>query len=117
MPHYDFACKCGEVTEAQAGYETSSLPCRACGAPAQRVAIYAYQSTIAETGGNSYPRLDNAKSKDGKYRVSDFQEASAEIDYAATQIEKREGKPVTVPSAYKAGLRKAAKMGAKVRER
>ena len=117
MPYYDFACKCGEVTEAQAGYETSSLPCRACGAPAQRVAVYAYQTTITETGGNSYPRLDNAKSKDGKYRVSDFQEASAELDYAASRIEQREGKPVKTPNPYKAGLKKAARMSAKVRRK
>ena len=117
MPHYDYRCDCGEVTERRQGYDVAVIPCPLCGAPAQRVAVYAYQTTITETGGNSYPRLNNAKSKDGKYRVSDFQEASAEIDYAATQIEKREGKPVKVPSPYKAGLRKAARMGAKVREK
>ena len=113
MPVYDFACKCGEVTEARVGYETSSLPCPACGTPARRVAVYAYQSTITETG--SYPRLDNAKSPDGKYRLSNFQEASAEIDYAASRIEQREGKPVKIPSAYKAGRREAERMGAKRR--
>lgn len=117
MAIYDFACPCGEITEARAGYETSSLLCPACGNSAKRVAVYAYQSTITESGGNSYPRLDNAKSPSGKYRVSDFQEASAEIDYAASRVEQREGKPVKTPSAYKAGLRKAEKMGAKIRRR
>ncbi len=117
MPVYDYVCGLGHTHEERRGYEESSAPCASCGKPAQRVAVYAYQSTITETGGNSYPRLDNAKSKDGKYRVSDFQEASAEIDYAASRIEQREGKPVKTPSSYKAGLRKAARMGAKVREK
>ena len=117
MPVYDYVCGLGHIHEERRGYEESSTPCASCGGPAQRQAVYQYQSTITETGGNSYPRLDNAKSKDGKYRVSDFQEASAEIDYAASRIEQREGKPVKTPSPYKAGLRKAARMGAKVRER
>ena len=111
MPIYDFRCECGEVTEVRAGYETVSLPCPACGCPAQRVAVYDSQYTITETGGHSYPRLNNAKSEKGKYRVSDFVEASAEINHAASAIEKQEGKPVKVPNFYKAGLKKAARMG------
>ena len=113
MPTYDFACGCGEVTEARAGFETSSLPCPACGQTAQRVPVYRFQYTITETGGSSYPRLDRAKAPNGKYRLSDFQEASAELDHAASQIEQREGRPVKVPSPYKAGRRKAEAMGAK----
>jgi len=112
-PIYDFACGCGEVTEARASYETTNLTCPACGQPARRVAVYESQFTITETGGHSYPRLNNAKSEKGKYRVSDFLEASAELDHAAGVIEKREGKPVKVPSFYKAGLKKAEKMGAR----
>ena len=111
MPIYDFACKCGEVAEARAGYDTSALPC-ACGRLAQRVPVnVVYANT--ETGGHSVPRLNNAKSEKGKYRVSDFVEASAEIAHEAEKVEKREGKPVKVPSFYKAGLEKAEKMGAK----
>ena len=112
MPYYDFACSCGEVTEARAGYETSALPCRACGNLAKRVAVYQSQYTITETGGHSYPRLNNAKSEKGKYRVSDFQEASAEIGHEAEKVEKREGKPVKIPSFFKAGMKQAEKMGA-----
>ena len=115
MPIYDFACACGEVTEARAGYETSALPC-ACGRLAKRVAVYQSQYTITETGGKSTPRLNNAKSEKGKYRVSDFREASAEIDHEVSKVEKREGKPVKIPSFYKAGLRQAEKMGATRRE-
>lgn len=113
MPYYDFACPCGEVTEARAGYETSSLPCPACGQLAERVAVYQSQYTITETGGKGIPRLNNAKSEKGKYRVSDFVEASSEIAHEAEKVEKREGKPVKVPNFYKAGLKKAEKMGAR----
>ena len=116
MPVYDYVCGLGHKHEERRGYEESSIPCVSCSEPAQRQAVYAYQSTITETGGSSYPRLDNAKSKDGKYRVSNFQEASAEIDYAASRIEEREGEPVKIPSLYKAGRRRAEKMGAKVRK-
>ncbi len=116
MPVYDFVCGQGHTHEERRGYEVSSVPCASCGATAQRVAVYAYQSTITETGGGSYPRLPNAKTANGKYLVSDFQEASAEIDYAAGKIEKREGKPVKMPSAYKAGQQKAERMGAKRRK-
>ena len=112
MPIYDFACPCGEVTEARAGYDTSALPC-ACGQLAKRVAVYQYQYTITETGGKSTPRLNNAKSEKGKYRVSDFIEASSEIAHEAEKTEKKEGKPVKIPSFYKAGLKKAEKMGAR----
>ena len=111
MPIYDFRCVCGEVTEARAGYETVSLPCPACGCPARRVPVYDSQYTITETGGHSYPRLNNAKSEKGKYRVSDFVEASSEIAHEAEKAEKKEGSPVKVPNFYKAGLKKAEKMG------
>ena len=86
MPIYDFACACGEVTEARAGYETSALPC-ACGRLAKRVAVYQSQYTITETGGKGIPRLNNAKSEKGKYRVSDFVEASSEIAHEAEKGE------------------------------
>ncbi len=115
MPVYDYRCKCGEVTEARQGYDDTVLPCLACGAPAQRVAVYQFQYTITETGGNSYPRLNNAKRTDGKYRVADFQEASATISDAYERVEKKEGAKIKSPNPYKTGLRKAAKMGAKIK--
>ena len=75
------------------------------------VNYFVYANT--ETGGGSTPRLNNAKSEKGKYRVSDFVEASSEIAHEAEKVEKREGKPVKVPNLYKAGMRKAEKMGAR----
>ena len=117
MPIYDYRCPNGHVHEERRGYEVSSVPCASCDESAQRMAVYAYQSTITESGGNSYPRLNNAKSPNGKYRVSDFQEAAAEIDHAVSQVEQREGKSVKIPSLYKVGRRKAEKMGAKIRRR
>ncbi len=91
MPYYDFACKCGEVTEARAGYETKSLPCPACGQIATRSAIY--QIALG--------------TKEKKYRVSEFQEASQELDHAHVRQEQREGREVKWPSPYKAGIREA----------
>jgi putative FmdB family regulatory protein len=111
MPLYDYSCRNGHTVEERRGYDDDIILCPLCGDTAQRHAVYRYQSTITETGGKSYPKY-NAKDGD-KYRVSDFHEASAEIDYAAAQAERKEGKPVKVPSMYKAGLRKAKRMGAK----
>jgi hypothetical protein len=98
MPVYNFICKCGEVVEARVGYGVDAMPCP-CGQEAKRSAV----NRVA------------LGTKEKKYRVSDFQEASAELDYTATQIEQREGRPVKMPSPYKAGLRQAEKMGAKIR--
>ena len=115
MPLYDFRCDdCGEVTEARKGYNDCIIACPLCEGTAHRQAVYAYQPTITETGGSSYP-ANNAKDSRGRYRVSDFQEASAEIDHAVSRIEKREGKPVKMPSLYKAGLRKAERIGTNLR--
>lgn len=99
MPIFDFICGCGEVTEARVGRGVNTLPCSGCRQTAKRSAVY--QVVIGAT--------------EKKYRVSDFQEASAELDHAASQIEQREGVPVKIPSPYKAGLRKAEQMGAKIR--
>lgn len=92
--------------------EESFTPCTQCGEPAKREAVYAYQSTITESGGKSYPS-QNAKDERGRARVSDFREASAEIGYAYSEAEKREGRPIKGPSLYKAGMRRAREMGVK----
>jgi hypothetical protein len=101
MPYYDFICECGEVTEARAGYDAGAMPCPACGQSARRSAIH--QIALG--------------TKEKKYRVSDFQEASQELDYSHSQQEQREGRRVKMPSPYKAGLREAARRGAKIRRR
>jgi hypothetical protein len=101
VPIYNFACECGEVTEARAGYETGSLPCPACGQAATRSAVY--QIALG--------------TKEKKYRVTEFQEASQELEYAHGQQERREGRKVKWPSPYKAGLKEAARRGARIRRR
>ncbi len=106
MPRYDFACECGEITEVWAGFETDSLLCPRCGALAHRLAVYQDQYTITESGGHSYPS-HNAKDGKGRYRVLDFQEASAEIDHACFEAERKEGKPIKLPNLYKKGLSRA----------
>ncbi len=110
MPVYDYVCGQGHTHEERRGYEVSSVPCASCGKPAQRAAVYQYQSTITEMCGHSYPRLPNAKSANGKYHVSDFKEAAAEFDYSVSRVEEREGVPVQTPSLYKVGLRRAREM-------
>ena len=116
MPRYDYRCGCGDVTEALAGLDEDTRPCPACGKLAKRVPVNYFVYANTETGGHSFPRLNNAKSEKGKYRVSDFVEASSEIAHEAEKVEKREGKPVKVPDFYRAGLKKAEKMGAKRNE-
>ena len=101
MPNYDFICKCGEVTEARVGYEARTRPCPACGQTADRATVY--------------PIALGTKEK--KYRVSEFQEASQELEYAHGQQEQREGRKVKWPNPYKAGLREAARRGARIRGR
>lgn len=109
MPKYDYKCpKCGYF-EATRGVEEFFTPCDLCGTPAKREAVYAYQTTITESGGNSYPS-QNAKDERGRARVSDFQEASAEIDHAYSIAEKREGRPIEGPNLYKAGVGRAQGM-------
>ena len=61
---------------------------------------------------NSYPSK-NAKDERGRARVSDFQEASAEIDHAYSEAEKRGGQPIKSPNLYRAGMRRAKEMGAR----
>lgn len=90
MPIYDFTCKCGEVTEARAGYDADALPCPACGQPAKRATVY----RIA------------IGAKEKKYRVSDVVEAGQELDYAYDRQEQREGQRAKRPSPYKAAMNK-----------
>jgi len=58
MPYYDYACSLGHTTESREGYDTVKITCPRCGDKAYRLAVYAYQSTITETGGKSYPKLN-----------------------------------------------------------
>lgn len=114
MPLYDFGCTCGEVTERKAGYEVTVIPCPSCGKDAQRLAVYAYQSIRGDTvpTGNA-TRAGNVKSPKGKYRVSLFQEACAEVAYDSGKRE--EAGLVPAPNLYKVGIEEARRRGAPIR--
>lgn len=81
MPRYDYRCRsCSEVTEAVRGYSVSSLPCTACGQPAERVAVYLEQTIRGETVAK--PRLDRGVlDKKGRFRLGLATEAQHEIIY------------------------------------
>ncbi len=101
MPLYEYSC--GEhITEKRAGYDVERIPCPICGADAQRKGFNLVSFEVREGA----TRVKNSR---GQYLVSDFQEASQELDYAA----KRDG--VEVPNLYKAGLQEARRRGAKLR--
>ena len=102
MPLYDFVDEAGHITEAMQGMGVESIPCGVCGAQARRQAVNLVSSVIREGA----TRVKDAR---GKYLVSDFQEASQELDYAA----KRDG--VELPNIYKAGVAEARRRGAKIR--
>ncbi len=104
IPLYDYSCRAEHTTEAVRGYDIESIPCPSCGADAQRSGFNLVSSVIREGA----TRVKDAK---GKYLVSDFQEASQELDHAA----KRDG--VELPNIYKAGVAEARRRGAKIRSK
>jgi len=93
MPLYDFIDEVGHTTEAVRGYGVASIPCPRCGADAPRKEFNLVSSVIREGG-------TRAKSAKGKYLVSDFQEASQELEHAA----QRDG--VQLPNFYEAAKSK-----------
>ncbi len=87
MPIYDYRCLACGIFEAMRGVEDSSTPCPICSQLAEREAVY--------------PIALGTKEK--KYRVSDFKEASQELDYAHTRAERREGRKLKFPNLYREG--------------
>lgn len=117
MPTHDYRCDCGEVTErTHTGYGVATVPCDLCGGSARRLAVYQYQATITETGGKQFPKYRTVDEK-GRYRVSNFQEASEEINHAYEKEEKKEGREIKRPDLYKKGLAEAKRRGAKIRSK
>lgn len=114
-PRYDYACECGNVVEEVRGYEEDSIPCPSCSKPAQRVPVYAEQFISGETcpKGNA-TRAGNITDPKGRTRVSVFQEASQEFDYAHKKAENEQGRKLKSPNPYKEGLKRAREMGAKI---
>ncbi len=115
MPIYWYSCASGHTSEELRGYEETSIPCP-CGRTAHREAVYPVYA-ITETGGSSLPsRLrDRVMTRNGKWRLGEFQEAQEEVHYAYDKVERQEGVKVKRPNLYKTARRQAKRMGAKVK--
>ena len=96
---YDYVCPSGHVTEKRGGVSDIHTPCSQCNRLSQRRGF----------------NFISIGTKEKKYRVSDFIEASSEMDYAYSTVEKTEGRPVKRPNLYKRGLIEANKRDPKVR--
>ena len=113
MPLYDYRCENGHVTERKADYALEYIDCPECDAAAGRVATYQNQYIRGETvakGSSRATREGNIKDKHGRTRVSVFQEASAEIDYAHTKAENEAGRELPSPKLYKKAMRRASQL-------
>lgn len=117
MPTYDYACTCGAVVEEVRGYDDSVIPCPSCGKSAERVPVYTEQFISGETvaKGRYATRAGNIKDRKGRTRVSLFQEASSEVDYAHRKREQEVGREMPRPDLYKVGLERARRMGVPIR--
>lgn len=96
MPLYDFRDADGHVTEALRPYGTMLIRCR-CGLPADRVEV---NRGIGIVG----PTTDTR----GMFRR--FQEASAEMDHAATRMEEQTGQPAETPNLWQVAKHRAVAM-------
>ena len=96
--------------------DTTEIPCPICKLMAKRVPFYHSQVIITETGvGSKYglPRSNEAYTKDGRYAVSRFQEASQELDYNYKRAEESAQRELPSHNLYKEGLKRAERLGAK----
>ena len=98
MPLYEYVCSLGHTMERIGGLSDSTAPCSLCPEIAHRLEV----------------NHVSIGTKEKKYRVSDFVEASSEIEHTFASAEQREGVPVKRPNLYKAGLKEANRRGAKV---
>ena len=96
---YEYRCPDGHVTEKKGGVDDVHAPCSACNRQARR-REFNLPVIVGEM-------------REQKYRVSEFLEASQEVDYLFTRAE-NEGVAVKRPNLYKAGLREARRRGAKL---
>ena len=108
MPLYEYTCGAGHTTEGIQGMGVESIPCPSCGLNAPRAGFNRVSVEVREG-----PEM--ARDSKGKYRVSDFKEASEELNYAVDQEEKKDGRKIKTPSLYKAGIREAKRRGARIR--
>jgi len=122
MPRYDYRCENGHIIELRRGTGVESVPCPECGEVAERVPFYASVELVTATGvGTGYGRYKPVGSeitdRNGRTRVSLFQEASAEVAYAHEKREQEVGHKLPSKSLYKEGLRRARAIEATGHER
>jgi putative FmdB family regulatory protein len=117
MPTYLYICREGHETEEMwQSVDDEFIGCPLCGQTAHRAFCSFLPAIRGETVGQSFS-TSRIKDSKGRYRLSHFQEASAELADGYDRIEKREGRKVKRPDPYKAGLREAARRGAKIRRK
>lgn len=98
---YTYVCPQGHEVDARGGVADVSRPCE-CGKAARRREFY-------------LPAIVGATvMKEQKYRVSEFQEAAMEVDYAYTKAES-DGMPVKRPDLWGAAKKKAKAQGVQLR--
>lgn len=103
MPLYSFRCPAGHAFDKRVvSYDTTLETC-ACGAEARRAEVN-LTSIVGET-----------VMKPVKYRVSEFQEAHQEVDYAYSKVEQETGEKVKRPDLWKAAKQEARRRGAPIR--
>lgn len=93
MPNYTYLCEKGHRTEARAGYNVESVPCK-CGLPARRLAFYAPPTVRLLT-----PRF--------KVNHERFLDRAPYIDHAHERAEQEVGHRMPRPKWYNAGIARA----------
>jgi len=112
MPLYDYACRCGRVTESREAMDVVLIRCK-CGGMASRQGVYREQYISCETGPRGGLKVEPPKDeKDLRKPFAEYREASQELDYAYSRVDDPKVKP---PNYYKTGLKEAKKRGAKIR--
>jgi hypothetical protein len=99
MPIYHFRDHEGHTTEAIRPMDCTSIECPHCGAEAVRLGAYRVAVTL--------PEVDMR----GKFRR--YQEATAEMDYAATKVEQSTGQAVQAPPYWRMAKAQAKAMSAR----
>lgn len=96
MPLFDYTCPRGHVHELVRPLGTEGVPCPTCGQAATRSHVHRF-----DVRG---PTVDTR----GMFRR--FNEATHELDHAATRIEANTGAPVATPSYYRMARARANAM-------
>lgn len=94
----------------RAGYEDMEVTCGRCGQPAER--LFSPPGAFKVHG----EVLDwDVKTADGKYRLSNFLEAQAEVAYAYDRRDQIEGVKGPRPDLFKRALDEARRRGVPIR--